>query len=63
MTYPYKYPTKMRKRNPEWQEQLAWMIATFGRRTGTTQDRWRANAGYYWFKDERDAVVFLLRWS
>ena len=63
MTYPYKYTMPMRKRDPEWRNQLEWMIKTYGRRTGTTKDRWRAHNGCYWFRDESDLTLFILRWS
>lgn len=65
MTYPYRYPMVVKKKNPEWRKQRAWMFATFGRPCNTywAEGRWIANDGHYCFKDEQDAVLFALRWS
>ena len=55
---PYNYSAK------EWLDMTDWMVATFG-----PSDWLLKNAPYvgldrkYWFRDERDRIFFILKWS
>lgn len=55
---PYNYSAK------EWLDMTDWMVATFG-----PSDWLLTNSPYvgsdrkYWFRDERDRTLFLLKWS
>jgi hypothetical protein len=54
----------------KWGQMNAWMIDCFGQ-TGTDDlpgawapdQRWYANNGRFWFQDEADRTLFLLKWS
>lgn len=50
-----------------WNEMMDWMIDTFGPapKDGvfTPGARWYANNAKFWFRDEKDMLVFLLRWQ
>jgi hypothetical protein len=53
--------------NPEWNEMMAWCVKTFGptAKDGvwTPGERWYANNSKFWFRDEADLLMFVLRWS
>ena len=55
-----------------WHEMEAWIRDTMGPSTGyiwgenpapQPGERWYANSAKFWFRDEQDRVLFLLRWS
>jgi hypothetical protein len=56
--------------SPVWDEMLEWVIKTFGpceHTNGpgvwTPHQRWYANNAKFWFKNEEDQLMFVLRWS
>lgn len=53
--YPYFHPCTASK----FEKQSEWMYATYGK-IGVRWDYWRTT---FWFKDERDYTLFLLRWT
>ena len=53
--YPYFYPCT----GSIFEEQSRWMYATYGK-IGDRWDYWRT---VFWFKDEKDYTLFLLRWE
>jgi len=62
-----KYPYWVKPLNysaKEWLDMTDWMVATFG-----PSDWLLKNAPYvgsdrkYWFRDERDRTMFILKWS
>jgi hypothetical protein len=51
----------------EWPSMMEWVVNTFG---PTAKDgvwtpgmRWYANNAKFWFRNEADLLVFLLRWQ
>lgn len=49
---------------PLWQDMEAWVIEIMGPSTTSNLDeRWYVNSVKFWFRDEQDRVMFLLRWS
>jgi hypothetical protein len=50
-----------------WNEMMAWMIETFGPTAHdgvwTPNMRWYANNARFWFRNEKDLTMFILRWS
>jgi hypothetical protein len=49
---------------PEWLEMNVWMLKTFGDCNWLNKNaRWVGSSRKYWFCDERDRTMFLLRWS
>ena len=53
--------------NPEWNEMMEWCVKMFGptAKDGvwTPDERWYANNSKFWFRDEADLLMFVLRWS
>jgi hypothetical protein len=51
----------------EWAAMMSWMIDTFGPTSKdgvwTPSQRWYANNAKFWFREEKDLVVFLLKWQ
>lgn len=48
----------------EWQDMNQWMFNTMGDNNWLTEHaRWVASNQKYWFRDERDRTMFILRWS
>lgn len=51
----------------QWFEIEDWCYKKFGERPmnewPTAGDRWFANDRRFWFRDERDLSLFLMRWS
>jgi hypothetical protein len=51
----------------KWDDMIGWMIETFGPTSGdgvfTPSQRWYVNNAKFWFREEKDLLVFLLRWS
>lgn len=53
-----------------WSDMSAWCIETFGPSTGsiwadiqTPSERWYANNSKFWFREEADLTLFLLKWN
>ena len=49
----------------DWHKMNVWMTATFGHCDWSTikNSRWVGSDRKYWFRDERDRTLFLLKWS
>jgi len=51
----------------EWPHMMSWMVSTFGptAKDGiwTSGQRWYANNARFWFRDQADLTLFLLRWN
>jgi len=48
----------------EWQDMNQWMFNTMGDNNWLTEHaRWVGSNQKYWFRDERDRTMFILRWS
>ena len=55
---PYNYA------RPDWHEMSLWMQDTFGDSNWLQENAvWVGSDYKYWFRDERDRTLFLLRWS
>lgn len=55
---PYYYSTT------EFQEMTNWLIETMGNCNWFTENaRWVGSDQKYWFRDERDRIMFILKWS
>jgi hypothetical protein len=55
---PYNYS------EPEWLQINVWIIDTMGNNNWLTENaRWVGSDRKYWFRDEQDRTMFLLRWS
>lgn len=52
---------------PNWQDMMEWCVATLGpsAEMGVWEPgaSWYANNGKFWFRDERDRNMFILRWA
>lgn len=54
-----------------WGAMTTWCTETFGPSTGsiwghqtpTVGERWYQNNAKFWFRDEKDLTMFILRWS
>jgi len=51
-------------RNFEWKDMVAWCEETMEREpdTITPNLRWYVNGGQFWFRDEADRTMFVMRW-
>jgi hypothetical protein len=65
--YGARYLTVHPNNGWHWNEMMEWMVATFG---PTAHDgvwtpgmRWYANNAKFWFRNEKDRTMFILRWS
>ena len=48
----------------EWQDMNQWMFNTMGDNNWLTENaRWVGSNSKYWFRDERDRTMFILKWS
>ena len=48
----------------EWDKMGDWVVITFGNGDWMTEHGlWVGSDRKYWFRDERDRTLFLLRWS
>jgi hypothetical protein len=60
-------PSRHGWHNPEWNEMIEWCVQMFGptAKDGvwTPGERWYANNAKFWFRDEADLLMFILRWS
>jgi hypothetical protein len=65
--YGARYLTVHPNNGWHWNEMMAWMIDTFGpsAKDGvwTPNMRWYANNAKFWFRNEKDRTMFILRWS
>jgi penicillin V acylase-like amidase (Ntn superfamily) len=51
-----------------WNNMVTWMIDTFGtvhdiKGVITPNQRWYVNNAKFWFREQKDLTMFLLRWS
>ena len=64
---PIWNPSRHGWHNPEWNEMIEWCVKMFGptAKDGvwTPDERWYANNSKFWFRDEVDLLMFVLRWS
>jgi hypothetical protein len=68
--YGARYLTVHPENGWHWNEMMAWMVETFGP-SGTPENpgcwspnqRWYANNAKFWFRNEKDRTMFILRWS
>lgn len=56
--------------NATWDEMIEWCVETFGptapiwgEKAPNVNMRWYANNSKFWFKNEADLTLFMLRWS
>ena len=57
--------------NSGWNDMMEWCVETFGptapiwgeSKTPIANHRWYANNSKFWFRDEADLTLFILRWS
>jgi hypothetical protein len=57
--------------NSGWNDMMEWCVETFGptapiwgeSRAPVSNHRWYANNSKFWFRDEADLTLFLLRWA
>jgi hypothetical protein len=65
--YGARYLTVHPSNGWHWNEMMEWMVATFGPTAHdgvwTPNMRWYANNAKFWFRNEKDLTLFLLRWS
>ena len=65
--YGARYLTVHPSNSWQWNEMMSWMIETFGPSSvdgvWTPNMRWYANNAKFWFRDEKDRTMFILRWS
>ena len=52
----------------QWPHMMSWVIQTFGPITAkdgmwTPGQRWYANNAKFWFRNQADLTLFLLRWN
>jgi hypothetical protein len=50
----------------EWNDMVAWCVKTFGPTTSVAWEpnqRWYVNNAKFWFRDTKDQLLFVLRWS
>ena len=68
--YGTEYLTVHPSNSDAWNEMMVWLIKQFGP-SGTPENpgcwspdqRWYANNSKFWFRDEADQLMFVLRWS
>jgi hypothetical protein len=62
-----KYPYWVKPRNysgSEWRAMDVWLLDTMGYSDWSVEHaRWVGSDQKYWFRDERDRTMFLLKWS
>jgi hypothetical protein len=65
--YGARYLTVQPSNGWHWNEMMEWMVETFGPSADdgvwTPGMRWYANNAKFWFRNEKDLTLFLLRWS
>lgn len=65
--YGARYLTVHPLNGARWNDMMEWMVKTFG---PTAHDgvwtpgmRWYANNAKFWFRNEQDKMLFVLKWS
>ena len=62
-----KWPYWVHPRNyssKDWHKMGQWVVETFGHSDWSEKDApWVASNYKYWFRDERDRTMFILKWS
>jgi hypothetical protein len=65
--YGARYLTVHPSNSWHWNDMMAWMVDTFGPTAHdgvwTPSMRWYANNAKFWFRNESDQLLFVLRWS
>ena len=65
--YGARYLTVHPSNGSAWNEMMEWCVKMFGptAKDGvwTPDERWYANNSKFWFRDEADLLMFVLRWS
>ena len=65
--YGARYLTVHPTNGTRWDDMTAWMVKTFGPSAEdgvwTPNMRWYANNSKFWFREEKDLTMFILRWS
>jgi hypothetical protein len=65
--YGARYLTVHPDNGRQWNEMMDWMVETFGPSADdgvwTPRMRWYANNSKFWFRNEEDRTLFILRWS
>jgi hypothetical protein len=65
--YGSEYLTVHPTNGNHWSEMMKWMVDTFGPSANngvwTPNIRWYANNSKFWFRDQKDLTMFILRWS
>ena len=65
--YGARYLTVHPSNSWHWNDMMAWMVETFGPTAHdgvwTPSMRWYANNAKFWFRNEADQLLFVLRWS
>ena len=65
--YGTEYLTVHPNNSTAWNEMMAWMIEQFGPSADngvwTPDMRWYANNAKFWFRNEQDLLLFVLKWS
>jgi hypothetical protein len=65
--YGARYLTVHPSNSWHWNDMMAWMVETFGPTAHdgvwTPSMRWYANNARFWFRNEADQLLFVLRWS
>ena len=65
--YGARYLTVHPNNGSKWNEMMDWMVSTFGPSAEdgvwTPNMRWYANNSKFWFREEKDLTMFILRWS
>lgn len=60
-------PSKHGWYNQEWNDMMTWCVKMFAPTAEdgvwTPGERWYANNSKFWFRDEADLLMFVLRWS
>jgi hypothetical protein len=62
-----RYLTVHPSNGAKWNSMMSWMVDTFGPTSHdgvwTPNMRWYANNARFWFRDEKDLTLFMLKWS
>lgn len=65
--YGARYLTVHPSNSKKWNEMMQWTVDTFGPTAHdgvwTPSMRWYANDAKFWFREEKDLTLFILRWS
>ena len=65
--YGARYLTVHPTNGAKWNDMMAWMVETFGPTAHdgvwTPNMRWYANNAKFWFRNEADQLLFVLKWS